>query len=164
MTIAFPSRVCANAEQVFAPNMERITPLDEVCPVNCNLLAVPVLVLDPDQRDINFPPITPNQDIRVGRAGGCIPVNVVSPTVVGSTLVASSFAADTSEWERANRPTAPIAAQNIQMTRMAFDNTAGVIYSYFRTTDYDSCGSPIRIGPETRVEFAQTGGCPNASS
>ena len=147
----------------FSPAMERITDLDLICTLDCNIEAVPDIILDPDQRDVQFPPITPNQNITLSVVGLCQP-SPGSSTTYGSNS-ATVNTADTSTWTRATENDASLIRTIIkQLTRVsmleATETDPGYIYAFYRDYNYDSCGRLHSITGETRIEVSQTGPCP----
>lgn len=150
--------------------MEAIEPLSG-CVTDCNIEAVPEIVLDPDQRDIQFPPITPNQNVTLSTLGGCRPTPRPDgdPIVTIGTTTVSEYAAATDTWERDTLTDANLTTtQVVVLMRTAFEPSDGVsngyMWGFYRTYDYDSCGALIRISAEDKVEQAQTGPCSSSSS
>lgn len=160
MPKAFAQRSC------YPLNLDQIPRMDSgACVVTCNLLNIPKLVLDPDQRDTLFPPFTPNQDVRLNRSGGCIPTFLPAAppgglVEIGSTNVTTQVTALTDTWERTNNTNAAVKLKVTTFVRIALDSTAGKLYAFFRTTEYDTCNMPIRTSAETRVEIALFEPCP----
>lgn len=163
MALAFTPTTC------FSSNMEGIAPLTG-CVTDCNIEDVPDITLDPDQRDIQFPPITPNQNVTIATLGGCRP----SPRADGDpintlgTSDVSAYTAATDTWERATLTASTLTTTSVTLlVRMAFEPSDGVsnghLWAFYRTYDYDSCGALIRISAETRVEYSQTGPCGTSS-
>lgn len=145
---------------------DQIESLEDLCAVPCELNALPDIPLDPDQRDVQFPPILPPRDISrllrtrcvPGAPPGGMPLSV-GPTDLGDAV--SNLDPMSDNWERLNDPDADVYSQEVLMTRIAFDETAEKIVVFFRTKEYDSCGNLIRISEETAQDFTDTGPCSN---
>lgn len=135
------------------------------CVTDCNIEEVPDIVLDPDQRDIQFPPITPNQNITLATLGGCRPVpRDGDPILELGTSNVADYTADTTVWERDYLTSSNLTiSQMTMLVRMALEpataSTNGHLWAFYRTYDYDSCGALIRISGEDKVDYAQTGPC-----
>jgi len=159
MPAAFTPRSCFNF------NLDSISRLDShQCVTTCNILKLPSISLDPDQRDTLFPPSTPNQDVNPG-SGACIPAIEPTPppgglVTIGSTDVSTQITALSDTWTRTVNPDASIKLSTTVLTRFAFDAVSGNLYGYFRTYDYDTCNSLIKISAETRVTLISTAPCP----
>jgi hypothetical protein len=81
---------------------------------------------------------------------GTLPVGV---TTAPTTLSGSGNSADATTWSRASDGT-PVT---VQWSRIAWDGTAHILYGFYRTGSYDSCGILTFVSGETRyiIDSAQ---------
>lgn len=155
MAKAFPGpieRGCEASDNV----PDAVQPLSGYCDPPCDVLDVPDLALDPDQRDIQLPPILPPRS--VSTVAGFCQTQPGGVTSVGSNST-TDMDEDSSIWERANNATAPVRSEVTELVRMAYDG-GDEIAAFFRTKQYDSCGGLIRILGEDKRTLADVGGCP----
>jgi len=139
----------------------QINPLDYYFEVPCSLNDVPVLDINPDQRDTLFPVVTPKIDgIRINNTK-CTPLSeseVETGDDIGSDSVTDTNVLSDVGWNRSGSAGVGIAQNVIMQTRMA-SSTADGIVAFFRTYSYDSCGQLLAISAETKKTVALLGPC-----
>ena len=100
------------------------------------------------------------QWIQIGGGGGevCSIDTIGDITIVGT--IAELEATQTDSWTQSNQSTGA-GVLYVKLTRIAYDHTSDeILYGYYRSEAYNSCGKLVSISGETRVEIDPPAVCP----
>lgn len=159
---AFPELEDGLIDCYNGPSPDKIKPLDTFYEIPCSISNVPTVDINPDQRDLSFPVITPKLDgVFFNNNKGCKPATidtVETGTDLGSDNTTNTNVLSDSGWTRPNSTDVGTAQRVTSQTRMAFSTSDGIV-AFFRTYSYDSCGQLLSISPETKKTVALAGPC-----